>query len=476
MRFFSRHASPVCRPRFFILFALIALLPSGASAWISKTAPPLPPPTGPVISVSTVAELESAVANLVSGTTIMVEPGTYKLTRVLVFDAVDSVAIRGATGNRADVVLAGRGMSDLSGKDTVPILIAVWNVTDMLIADMTLTGAWYHNVHMAGSAGPLRARMYNVHSLDCGEQHLKVNPGSNPTAFPDSGLVEYCRFEFSDRAKHWYTNGVDVLDGAGWIIRDCEFVRIRGPVGVLAGSAVLFWHNSMGTIVERSLFYECDFGVTFGLNSGVGASKRDPDSQWDHRGGIIRNNVIYRALTSGDVGISVNTAKDSAIYHNTVILNRTFGWTIEYRWDNSNGVIAYNLTDGAIMRRNDASAELTGNITVAEKSWFAGADSVDFHLLPDSPPVDVAGALEWVTVDFDGQARPGGAAPDVGADEWYAPFERGDINKDATINIFDLLELLGAISTGSDDTWLDLNGSGSVNIFDLLELLKLLRA
>jgi hypothetical protein len=259
-------------------------------------------------------------------------------------------------------------------------------------------------------------------------------------------------------------------------VRDCEFVRIRAPLGSsqMAGPAVLFWHNCLGSVVERCFFYECEVGITFGLDSGVGTSKRDPNSEWDHQGGVIRNNVIYKERTSGDVGISVNRARDFAIYNNTVILNRTFSWNIEYRWDNSNGYIGYNLTDGPIMQRNDASAEPEGNITSAEKSWFAGADSADYHLLEDSPAVDAGALVAGIEVDYDNQPRPYGEAPDVGADEYYPPYAPGDVNRDMQVNIFDLLDLLRAITGGAPGEGMDLDANGRVDIFDLLAILKLL--
>jgi hypothetical protein len=67
-------------------------------------APPLPPPPPPsstVIHVDTVAELESAVANLQSGQTVVVQPGTYQLTRTLYIGngrQVQNVTLRGASG------------------------------------------------------------------------------------------------------------------------------------------------------------------------------------------------------------------------------------------------------------------------------------------------------------------------------------------------------------------------------------------
>src|SRR5262249_47034265 len=66
----------------------------------NQTPPPLPPPTGTVINVSTVSQLESAVANLQSNQTILIAPGTYNLTGTLVVpQGLTNISIRGATGN-----------------------------------------------------------------------------------------------------------------------------------------------------------------------------------------------------------------------------------------------------------------------------------------------------------------------------------------------------------------------------------------
>src|SRR5438105_14465016 len=77
--------------------------------------PPLAAPTGTVINVSNVSQLQSAVANLQSGQTIMIAAGTYNLSATLVVaqnSNITNVAIRGATGNPRDVVLTGPGMDN----------------------------------------------------------------------------------------------------------------------------------------------------------------------------------------------------------------------------------------------------------------------------------------------------------------------------------------------------------------------------
>ncbi|MEA2062139.1 MAG: hypothetical protein U9P14_00450 [Gemmatimonadota bacterium] len=414
------------------------------------------------------------MSNLKTGRTIIIHPGDYRLTRSVYIDGVDSVSIRGATGNREDVILRGKGMTNEAGKGSVPHVIATGNADDLLVADLTVADAWYHNMHLAGSRGPQRPHIYNVHFLDCGEQMLKVNPGYNPTAFPDTGIVEYCRFEYTDRAKHWYTNGVDVLDAANWIVRDCEFVRIRGPEGVLAGSAVLFWHTCYNTVVERNFFYECDFGVTYGITAG--SSKRAPDSGWDHVGGIIRNNIIFRK-ESGDVGISVNHAKDYKVYNNTVILNGTFPWNIEYRWSNSSGEIMNNLCDGSIYRRNEAKGDLAGNITNARPSMFLDFDNIDLHLDESGAgaAIDAGVPLDEVIDDWDGHPRDEPDYLDIGADEWNSvPAENGktcDINGDGSYNIIDVVALLLLAHEDLDDPRVDWNGDGAYTVTDAVALL-----
>ena len=45
--------------------------------------PPPPPPSAAVVHVDTVPELETAVANLQSGQTVVIQPGVYQLTRTL---------------------------------------------------------------------------------------------------------------------------------------------------------------------------------------------------------------------------------------------------------------------------------------------------------------------------------------------------------------------------------------------------------
>jgi len=72
--------------------------------------------------------------------------------------------------------------------------------------------------------------------------------------------------------------------------------------------------------------------------------------------------------------------------------------------------------------RDGAQGTLTGNVTNAQASWFVDAVSGDLHLRDTvTAAIDQAASLADVSDDFDGDTRPIGPAPDVGADEYGVP-------------------------------------------------------
>ncbi|MCC6189855.1 MAG: hypothetical protein IT318_12540, partial [Anaerolineales bacterium] len=380
---------------------------------------PLPPPGGTIIPVDSVASLQAAVASLASNTTILIADGVYDLTQTLVIDGADNVAIRGASGNPEAVLLRGRGMSNANYGD-VPHVVLVQDAADLLIADLTLRDAYFHLVQIQGEQGAQRPRLYNLRLIDSGEQFVKGSTAGPPGPYADGGLVACSTLEYTTHARSGYTNGVDVLAGADWVIRDNVFRNIRGPAGEQAGPAVLMWRNSLNTVVERNHFLECDRAIALGLAAPDGGLARDGNTTYDHQGGIVRNNFIYRA-GAGDVGITVNYARQVSVFHNTVLLNGTFPWgAIEHRFGATSADIRYNLTDAPIWQRDGAAGTLIGNITTAQPGWFAGPG--DLHLTAAaSAALDQALPLSAVTDDFDGDLRPIGSAPDIGADEYGQP-------------------------------------------------------
>ncbi len=398
-----------------LLVALITVLTAEAAVSLPaiphKTCKRLSLRHSKIVEVGSVSELERAVASAEAGTAILLRDGVYPLSRPLTISK-DRIAIVGKSGFRGRVVLTGKGMSGAGPGHILQI-----SGSDCTVANLTLGWVRYHAIQIHGESGAMRPVMHNLHIMDCGQQLIKVSVGPG-RKYSDGGVLACSRLQYTEHAPSGYTNGIDVLAGKDWIIRDNEFVRIRGPQGQLGGSAILCWKNSINTVVERNLIVDCHKGIAFGNPHPGTAYRRNAEARYDHQGGIVRNNIIVRT-SDGDTGIEFNRARDFKCYHNTVYLvSSTVTWAIEYRFPETTGEIGHNLTNLQILRRDGAHAVLQHNITDARSDWFAALAAADLHLTGLAhPAIDGAPLLSIVADDFDGQQRGNDLRVDIGADE-----------------------------------------------------------
>jgi len=381
--------------------------------------PALPAPKGKVIKVKAgdAEDLVARTREAGSDTTILVPKGEYRLSspmRIGIQGAVKNVVLRGETGRRDDVVIRGPGMK-VDSKDSVPHCLMIENATDVMVADLSIGDVWLHPITCQAAAGVQRPHIRNVRLFDAGEQFLKVNsPGDFPKRGCDGGIVEYCVFEYTDTARHWYTEGVDVHRGDNWIVRDNLFRNIRGPAGAEnIGGAIDFWNNSRKPLIERNVILDCAVGIRVGINDKKGFN--------DCEGAIVRNNLVARRKGSchwQDVGILVADCPDAQVLHNTVYLDGTYAHPIEFRFPaTQNIVIRGNVLDGNIRQREGADGKVSDNLTKAEADWFEDIFKGDGHLVRRSPPVGaVKKPMDGVTDDIDGHERPSLGKQDAGCD------------------------------------------------------------
>jgi hypothetical protein len=362
--------------------------------------PVLPPPSGLTVTVSNEADLRNQAYSAAANTTILIEPGTYNLTNAVQI-VNDGITLRSSTGNRTDVILDGGGM--LAGSFIHVIYIEADDVT---IADLTIRNADEHGISVQGSD---RTTLYNLHIYDTGYQLVKVNPVGDGS---DDGVLACSRLEYTTTSLEDYTNGISAHDAHGWRVRDNQWYRIRTP-GNEPVPTILFWSGSSDTVVEGNILVDCFQGIAFG-NAAHEAG--------DHTGGIVRNNFIYASQPHDSV-IEMVHATGWLVAHNSVLLLDPYGgitWGMEARFADTNGTFAYNLTNMPILAdRDGANATVIGNITNADSGWFVDPSGGDLHIDSASrPPVDAAAPLPQVVGDIDGETRPMGEAPDVGADEF----------------------------------------------------------
>jgi hypothetical protein len=361
--------------------------------------------------VKTIEELIDANASASPGDTISLADGTYTIASYGIAVRTTGLTFKSKSGIRENVTISGAGML---GDIEYGFWVAAHRIT---IRDVTIRDVYYHCIQTDVNVDSLR--VINCVLMDGREQLLKV-PSSSENADPsEGGLVEGCLFEFSKGiAQQYYTGGVDCHFSKNWKIRNNVFKNIRSPENQVAEHAVHFWNNSEGTLVENNVIINCDRGIGFGLGDSP------------HKGGVIRNNMIYHAVISGvdnaDVGIGLETCTDAQVYNNTIYFDNDYSNAIEYRFAATKNItITNNLTNKMIRQRDNASANVSNNVTDAQASWFIAANTGDLHIRPTiTSVIDKAVSIEGLSSDIDGQTRQIGAI-DIGADEYYPSSIRG---------------------------------------------------
>jgi hypothetical protein len=410
---------------------MLALLLAAPVVAESQTRPsprpcgPLAPAAGPTIRVlpSQAASLPAIVARAPAKATILLADGTYRL-RSTVVAATPGVTIRSQSGRPGAVVL--------DGNYATGDLVAV-AASDVTIAEMTLTRASFHLVHVVPKdGGPTirRVRLYRLRLLDGAEQFVKVNPNAARSAFVDSGRVECSSFRLTDRGRPHvpsnflpcYTGGVDAHGARGWIVRLNRFEHIRCGEG-LAEHAVHFWTGSRDTLVERNTIVDCARGIGFGLGERTDWARKYGDQPGEayvgHYGGSIRNNVVVASRPGMDTGIGLEQARGARVYHNTVYAGaRASGYfsSIDYRFQNTTVDIVNNLVT-RITVRDGAKARRGRNVESVPARWFRSPARLDFHLSRAATgAIDRGVPIGGAGLDIDGTPHAVDA-PDLGADE-----------------------------------------------------------
>ena len=423
---------------------MLATAPMGAR--VPADAPPLPAPDPGVftiVEVSTAQELADACWNLTSDQAIVIAPGTYDLAGVAFPNGVDgrltvgrfgappisNIQIRGATGDPADVIILGAGMLD----PIVPFGFQIFTATDVLIADLSVGGVYYHSVAIQGDQGAARVRLYHVRLFDAGQQIVK-GPGGGSTGAADV-VIEFSEIFYTVGAvvhpdgsppNTCYTNGIDALGASDWVIRDNLIRGIKCQNLALAGPAILMWGDTSDTLVEGNTILDSSRGIHLGLLEG------------NHTGGMVRNNFIRwdpDAPYAVDVGI-YTTSAGARVIHNTVLTQGLYPNAIEVRYPTASGVLVqHNLGDGAIQPRDGAQPTLVDNSVDAQPQWFVDEAVGDLHLVPQATAaIDQVTRTAEAIYDFDARQRPAApGATDLGGAELGARdaifadgFESGD--------------------------------------------------
>lgn len=392
------------------------------------------PVAGAVIrNVSNVTELNAAVSAMGPGDEIVLAPNTYNLSRVIQMNT-SNVTIRGASGNRDDVLLVGGGMNTQGVNEGITV-----GADDVSIRDLTLKSFFYNAIHIRAESDADRTVVSNVKTWNIGERHIKGSRSNNTAMTSDDVLIENVymlqtepRLDTNPSGPD-YIGGMDIMFTNNIIIRDCVAEGIRGANG--EGNASIFlWQGHNNFLIERNIIIDTNKGIGIGLTYPPAQSI---SGGWHGDGGVIRNNFILRGdgQAGNNIGMELCHVKNTKVYNNTIYSpDATYFRTLSL-WDsatypNDNLEIVNNIIRGMCWDTTDyspavqAAIEAMGNIvdtdgTLVLPAWFADAPAGDLHLTDQATAaIDAAPVLAEVPEDIDQEARPIGALADFGADEY----------------------------------------------------------
>jgi len=319
--------------------------------------------------VRIVADIDELMAtsgpNQESNLTVLIKDGTYILPRRIIIDG-KTVTYKSISNNRNSVVLKGQGFTG-----SVHNIFSIQG-SRVYIQNLTIGEVANHGIQIHGEKNISHIFLQNLRFYDIREQMLKVSFDSKtPSNHADYGFVENCLFEFTKgHAFQSYTGGIDVHHGENWVVKNNIFKNIRTADGSLTEGAIHFWNDSKNTIITGNKIFNCDRGITLGLDTS------------SHFGATIRDNIIHTIM---DTGIYLCNARDVDVNQNTVFIDSNYPNAIEYRFDQSRDItIQNNITNKQIVSRDGGNARILENKVDIKHHWLVDIEKAAL-IFQDSP-------------------------------------------------------------------------------------------
>ena len=150
------------------------------------------------------------------------------------------------------------------------------------------------------------------------------------------------------------------------------------------------------------------FTMTNNIVARNDASARGSGIAVAYSDGQLAHNTIVENLAGDGVGVRVDFSGSDVVLYNNIIVSHTVG--ISNTNPASTVGAKYTLFEGNGM-------DYGGGVTSSNEVPGPAMLLADYHLGAGSNAINTAATLSWVTHDIDGDSRPIGDLPDIGADE-----------------------------------------------------------
>ena len=276
-----------------------------------------------------------------------------------------------------------------------------------------------HNqgIFITGGCSYITLDSVKVHTI--GQEGIHVKENSHHILIQNSSIYDTDQWDYNGEGIYIGTGSAGPVDSTSYVtVRNCVIYNT-------VDEAIEFKPGTHDCIAEGNLIYNIVTSKTVGAievnedSLGVQNCTKNPSH-------IVRNNSIYASNTAiragtgctvyNNVIYSLN-ADNYGIYVNSRF-NDTYTRNIYHNTINLPGTHAVFVQSGQVDIKNNIGPSDAGNMET-DNSFFVSTQtgSEDFHLVAGCLPID-SGTDCGITVDFDGNPRPHGSAPDMGAYEY----------------------------------------------------------
>ena len=203
--------------------------------------------------------------------------------------------------------------------------------------------------------------------------------------------------------------------GGGFHAYASQGLRLDANTFLSNTASLALWGRGGGLYFSRKTVFTMTNNIVaanYARREGGGVAF-ETDVRLPVTGTLVHNTFAANDRGEGDgrIAIHLNDPYVTLVLTNNLIYSHTYG---VYATAGST-VILYNTLLYA-----DSVADVGGAGTITNTDPITGQDPLldaDYHLQGGSPAVDAGVLVPWVTTDIDGNPRPLGPLPDVGADE-----------------------------------------------------------
>ncbi|MCP3141932.1 chondroitinase-B domain-containing protein [Pyxidicoccus xibeiensis] len=373
-------------------------------------------------NVSTVSQLQSALASAQAGDEIVLADGTYDVSQNLSCSAEGTAAqpivVRAANRHAARIRFNATEGFKVSGR--------YWTFDGLDIEGVCAQDSTCeHAFHVTGHAENFTLRNSRVRNFNAQLKSNAVRNTSGVYEQPHRGLIEHNEV-YDTRARNTGNpvTKLNIDSGDDWVVRD-NYLHDFAKAGGISYGAFMKSGGRRG-LFERNLVIctkdapagDTRIGLSFG-GGGTGnafcAPAFDANVPCDpeHSDGVLRNNVI---INCSDVAIYLNKATRTQVLFNTLIA--TTG--VDFRYASSTGEAHGNVLSSVIRRRDSGSFTAGTNLvevtSATWSTWYQAPLAGDLRIKGSvSQLIGAAAARASVTGDYCGRPRPTGSAYSLGA-------------------------------------------------------------